>query len=432
MPGSGLSLRQLKLVTALAFCVSMLLVIFPRFATVITFGIFLGIVLLDPLVRYWRGLPQVEWIRFKTVEPFFWPFLLFWGWAALSLLWSANPAGGLSKVTLLGGLIIMCLGTGEGIRVADRRLLSAIVAGFVAGIAAVAIYIFFESVSARGLSRFLVKHMTYLAPLDHKHVQIQKNGTVMVSDANLNRSTAVFSLMLWPAVLGTLSFLPTWRRTLVNLVFFATGVALLIWSRHQSSQVALIASGLVFAAGLLYPFATRRVLAASWIAVLALVVPVSLLAFKHEFHLKPWLFDTARARVIIWDYTAERVLERPLIGVGADATPVIDEARVKEKVLPPGFVTPPETRAHPHNVYLHVWYELGLIGVAIFGWFGLLLIQSTRAYAERVQPYVLADLTLIGSIVASSYGFWQTWIQVAIAFSYLMINAAARARAEPD
>ena len=261
MPGSGLSVRQLKLVTALAFCVSMLLVIFPRFATVITFSIFLGIVLLDPLVRYWRGLPQVEWIRFKTVEPFFWPFLLFWGWAALSLLWSANPAGGLSKVTLLGGLIIMCLGTGEGIRVADRRLLSAIVAGFVAGIAAVAIYIFFESVSARGLSRFLVKHMTYLAPLDHKHVQIQKNGTVMVSDANLNRSTAVFSLMLWPAVLGTLSFLPTWRRTLVNLVFFATGVALLIWSRHQSSQIALIASGLVFAAGLFYPLATRRVLA---------------------------------------------------------------------------------------------------------------------------------------------------------------------------
>lgn len=432
VPGAGFSDDQLKLVAVLSGCVTALLVLFPRFATVITSCIFLAVVLIDPLVRSWRGLPQVEWISFKAVQPYFWPFVLFWAWAGTSLLWTANPGDAAGKVLILGGLIVMCLGTGEGLRAADSRLIRAIVAGFLTGMILIMPYVFYESLSGRGISRFLIKHLPFLQNADHKHVQVLKNGTVFVSEANLNRATAVFCLLCWPAALGALSLGQSRRRTAVLLALFVAGVAILIWSPHQSSQLALVASAATFAAASYFRGATTRVLAGLWIAVLALVVPASVLAFDQGLHQKPWLFNTAKARVIIWNFTAKRVLERPLVGVGVDAAPLQDEARTAEKLMPKGLAAANEKRAHPHNVYLQIWYELGLVGAVLLGWFGLTLTTATRNFPARIQPFVLADLTLIATIVVSSYGLWQTWLQVAIAFSYLMIIATARALETTD
>lgn len=425
-PGANLSTKQLRLVTALSFVLTVLLVAFPRFATVNLFGIILAVVLLDPIVRYARGKPNVGWIRPANAPSILFPALLFLLWAAISLMWSANPSGGTVKMLLFAGLLAMCLGTSEGIRTADTRLLQAIVTGFMAGMALSAAYIFIETISARKLGRFLLSHLTFLVPGDHKHIKVLRAGVVQVSDANINRSTAVFCLLLWPAILAAARLTEQRRRWFYMTIFGLTGTVLMVWSRHQSSQVALAVSALVLGIAFLSPFFTRRLMAAGWISILVLIVPLSLLAFKYELHLKPWLFHTAQARVIMWNCTAERVLEHPIAGVGIDATKTLDRAREAEKVVPKGFATAPETRAHPHNAYLQIWYELGLVGACLIGWFGLRMIASSTKLPEPMQPFALAQMTSIAAVIASSYGFWQTWLQASIALSFLALLAAIR------
>ena len=76
------------------------------------------------------------------------------------------------------------------------------------------------------------------------------------------------------------------------------------------------------------------------------------------------------ARVAIWRFTTERVVERPWLGWGMDAS------RMWPGVIP----------LHPHNAALQVWLELGVVGAAC-------------------AAVAIAYLT----IGALSFGVWQEW-----------------------
>ena len=100
------------------------------------------------------------------------------------------------------------------------------------------------------------------------------------------------------------------------------------------------------------------------------MIPLDFLAFKAELHQADWLPKSARARIIIWEYTAERVLENPVLGIGANSTPAVKAKAVAAPEKPEGFVFRRTTGQHAHNLFLQSWYELGLFGtilVAIAG-----------------------------------------------------------------
>ena len=47
-----------------------------------------------------------------------------------------------------------------------------------------------------------------------------------------------------------------------------------------------------------------------------LVIPASFAAYLSGLHYASWLPPSARARVILWEYTAEQTLTNPFLGVG--------------------------------------------------------------------------------------------------------------------
>jgi O-antigen ligase len=64
-------------------------------------------------------------------------------------------------------------------------------------------------------------------------------------------------------------------------------------------------------------------------------------AYQEKLHMADWLPSSFRTRIIIWEYTTERVLDHPWLGVGADSTRALKEPRtIGTAEQPPGFGMP--------------------------------------------------------------------------------------------
>ncbi len=124
-------------------------------------------------------------------------------------------------------------------------------------------------------------------------------------------------------------------------------------------------------------------------------------------------------RVNLWQEAADRVLDDCfLIGCGADYTRAwaADSAFIE---VPGSPVLLSEAPTHPHNLFLQIWLELGLVGVLMIGaaiWFGLwrLLAVPTRRLAFAAIA-AAAAATYISFMFEAS--LWQAWRLAVIALA---------------
>ena len=169
----------------------------------------------------------------------------------------------------------------------------------------------------------------------------------------LNQNVNLAMFHLWPGLLALIG-LASPRRTIAMIVLFAAIAAVIAMSNHDSSQVALVASSLVVLLAWKWRTLVIRSLAVAWCAAFVLVVPASFTAYDNGLHFANWLPDSARARIILWEYTAEQVLNRPLFGVGVDSTPRLSaqQKATFAREQPEGFVYP-RTMGHHAPQHIH-------------------------------------------------------------------------------
>mgnify|MGYP001286083045 CR=1 FL=1 len=123
-------------------------------------------------------------------------------------------------------------------------------------------------------------------------------------------------------------------------------------------------------------------------------------------------------RLIIWKFTSQKILEKPLLGRGLRTSRVLpsggekyDIVRVRENgsrdVISRDFLVP----LHPHNQFLQIWLELGALGAVAFAVAGgvfILKIGRLPIHRSRSGWIIGAIVTLMvyGQI---SFGAWQNW-----------------------
>jgi O-antigen ligase len=147
-----------------------------------------------------------------------------------------------------------------------------------------------------------------------------------------------------------------------------------------------------------------------WVLACIGVLPAALLAHRFDLHNATWLEPSTRHRIIIWNFTAEQVLKRPLLGIGARSTYVLGP-RLEKMGVPrsPDERLPRTLSTHSHSIYLQTWFELGAIGATLLTLFGLAILQAIRALSIPLQRYGYATFVSAAILAASSYGMWQIW-----------------------
>jgi O-antigen ligase len=85
---------------------------------------------------------------------------------------------------------------------------------------------------------------------------------------------------------------------------------------------------------------------------------------------------------------------------------------------------------HPHNAFLQLWAELGLVGAILAALLAVRLFDAVGRLKPLLQPFVLTWIAVTSAIALVSHGAWQAWWVAAIAASaagFLAIERELRA-----
>jgi hypothetical protein len=352
-------------------------------------------------------------------------FLLF---ALLSTAWAARPGIPLEKACLAMLVAASAWIVAQLMKSETRPNLLHMGEGIWMGLLIGLLYLLVEILTDQSIKLWLFRTIG-LGPSDLKPVIFFEwggNRLLSISRDDLSRNMTSAVLFLWPTILAVrASWARSWRAFgAVFVAALATIVVMMSW--HESSKLALLVGLVVFAIANVSLRLVGRLAAIAWIGACLAMPPAALIADRLDLHHASWIQPTARHRIIIWNYTAEKMLTAPLLGVGANMTYVLGPELEADMPEEPGGTLVETLSIHSHSIYLQTWFELGLIGAALLTLFGLSILGAIRSLAPQTQTYAYATFATAAAMASSSYGMWQLWFMASFALSAVLFCIGAR------
>jgi len=345
----------------------------------------------------------------------------------INATWSPDRAEGFAKAATVLGLAfgVVLLAASSKLRTAEeaRVLAKSALAGLLLGGA----FLLIELVSHQATSRFISNHIVQLFDLARKKVQIEDGKVTKMAEFILNRNVTSLVLLLVPSLLFSTA-LAAGRTRLACIAALVVGVGLcVLLSQSGTSVLAFIAGALVLGLAALSLRATRLLLAAGWVILTLLAVPLGALPYDLGWQKWTWLPpESVAARFYIWKYTAGKVAERPITGIGIRGTRSlhVDAAIDPETGLQSTAVLRPGR--HAHNVFLQTWLELGAIGAVLLLGVGVAGLFAMGAWPRLMQASAYGLFAVSVAVGISGFDIWQTWLLGALAFAWSAMMLAAR------
>lgn len=363
----------------------------------------------------------------------FWrPETLFPAWILIACLWAYSPLQSFLEAIYLAPLVMVACYFPRIAAQFSQTAIEAASRGLLVGTLLAGAFVCFEIWMANALVRTILTHFPSLER-GLEGIATAQDVKVLTLGGNIpTRSPATFALLWSPAILAATLYTDGLQRWLSYAGIAAATATIVLHplSGSQTAQIILSAVIVVLSVGFLLPRLAYWMVAIAFLANAFLVVPASLAIFSAGMHRDPGIDASLRARFIIWNYTAERVVEHPIIGVGTASTRFIDDQRVRnhEVQQPPDHIIPAQTRAHPHNVYLQIWYELGAVGLVAFALLGLSLLGRVSGLRAPVYAFALSHFFVVAALIGPTYGLWQNWFQSVIVLSILAFTLVASGR----
>jgi hypothetical protein len=393
---------------------------------VVTFAIVAAAFLIAAAARYRSDPVPVE---LGPVALYATAFFLY---ALLSATWAEVPELALEKACVALLIAAATISIVSMIRAETRPNLLHMGEGVCIGLFVGLLYLLIELLTDQSIKLWLYRAIG-LGPEDLNPPSFFKwdgKNLLTISKEDLTRNIAPAVLFLWPAVTMIKGARGSpWRRAGAILLVLLTATVVTM-SPHESSKLALgVSLGAFGLAHLSLRWAGRLTMLA-WVLACLAVVPAALLAHRLELHNSPWLQGSARHRIIIWNFTAEKMLESPWFGIGANMTYVLGPEIERETPSLLGETQKRTLSIHSHNIYLQTWFELGLVGATLLTLVGLSILSAMRSLAPLVQPYAYATFASAATMAAASYGMWQYWFMALYGFCLVTFGIGARLLAQ--
>ena len=238
--------------------------------------------------------------------------------------------------------------------------------------------------------------------------------------ARLNQSVMIVSLAVFP-VLYMLRH-EKWLAVMTAVVV----AAMVALSTKSAAKLGFIITMIGFGFYYVWPMLTRWfVLATTGLATLTspwwgVVASDMVTQLEAVGVLKPSAID----RLPILKSFGAAVLQAPLFGYGFNGSfSMIGDPRFPESMgeLRYGFV-----QGHPHNLFLQVFVETGLLGCAVMMGLLWLLLDAIARLEQDLRSAAGAFLIFNLSVLAVSHGAWQAWWWAADLLAVVLFVAQAR------
>lgn len=229
-------------------------------------------------------------------------------------------------------------------------------------------------------------------------------------EVKLSRGASHLAILIWPI----LAYGWAQRRRAPAVVAAALLAIMLVVILSSATAAALsFAAGIVaLALAVMVPRLTA-IGEAIVITLSALASPwiVRLL----EGWMTPFASDiktSATHRLEIWDYMSARILERPITGWGwlsANALPIHPDELARYRWVGPGGTS------HPHDFWLQLWVETGVIGAALGFAFAMVVLWRAQRQPPKARPFALAAVAtaFVSSLASFNLATDAWWCAIA-------------------
>jgi O-antigen ligase len=240
----------------------------------------------------------------------------------------------------------------------------------------------------------------------------------------VNRSALLVAFAAGPMALILWRLGKGWQA----LAWLVGVLVLVAVSTSQSAAAALLALIPLILLAWYFPRVTAILTGVAIVAGLAFCADIAQWMFNAGLAHAPWMPDSFQHRIMIWNFAAEHLPQRPWQGFGLDSSRAIPGGN-------DGFIGTEGWRKlplHPHNFFMQVRLELGWIGAVLTGWLMLSilpLLARLRAADTRAVALALYATCIFAQCFA--YGAWQTWLLCGILFCFFLIMLADRMPPRP-
>lgn len=148
---------------------------------------------------------------------------------------------------------------------------------------------------------------------------------------------------------------------------------------------------------------------------------------KNNYYNVPWqktaIGGSIIHRLLVWEYVANEIYKKPLLGYGTGTSRLIGQNII---------LNVPNTNQeikggiplHPHNNFLEIWLELGLLGIIIINILWMKIIKygiQMRQDSYIIGTGICSSIVTIFIISNLSFGVFQAWWMSSIALIFLII-----------
>lgn len=240
-----------------------------------------------------------------------------------------------------------------------------------------------------------------------------------------NRTIVTLCLLAWPMLAWFWLHGPRFGALIAALVLLPV-----LMGDSGAAIVGIVLSILVFAVASFVPATMRRAgLGLSLVGLAIAPFAASLLSrvMTPEVHQRLKGAHTEHRMEILTAY--EAVIQKSrLFGHGFGSSMDINLSPVARQ-LPPELMSG-LTSHHPHNAFVQIWVEHGLLGASIAAVLLTMTFLGIGRTPLRLQPFILAWLAGIMGIALVSHGAWQAWWIAGIGASALLFNVIVRHSAQ--
>lgn len=272
---------------------------------------------------------------------------LFFSWLFVSIFWSINPSkSAVSFLSIISTyiLFIILIQNVDLIKkyivISEKRLLYSLIA---------IITIFaFELVTDGFFSSTFRKI-------------IQSKNDFQFYLHYLDRGCAFTALFTWVVIAGLISS-KNYKLSIIS--YFATLIAL-SFSDSFAGFLSFFISGIIFILTQYYPFKNSKILSVTLTCSILIFVGIT-------FKMDPYKISdeadflplSAKHRLFIWSYSANKIAGKPLIGWGHGSSRLFDTKDDEIIIYNNHHLHPLPT--HPHNNIIQILLENGIIGLILY------------------------------------------------------------------
>lgn len=215
-----------------------------------------------------------------------------------------------------------------------------------------------------------------------------------------NEATSCFIQLAWPA--GMYLWISGRHRAAIVLALATAILAFIGYS--NTAMLAVIISVMVFVGARLW-FSKLRMLIAVATVIVGLGMPwlISPLAMPARDLTANWLPASGLARLEIYSFIGQLSRERPLLGWGVESSAFLPLSPEYQ----PDLQYMPQMPLHPHNLFLELWVELGLVGILISLALLMLVLHRLDRLNSQAKPFALAAFACLMVIDLMAYSIWS-------------------------